>query len=113
MASLAGDRLERGLGERVGLERIRSWIEPRFHREERQLGQELQREHGSTGLQTNMQIETAHPSRCQRRPLCSLPIVCPRREERTDRTAADGVNSGRWLCSLKQAGHGLGFLVPG
>lgn len=42
MASLVGDRLERGLGERVGLERIRSWVEPRFHREERQWGQELQ-----------------------------------------------------------------------
>lgn len=27
MASLAGDRLERGLGKRVGLERIRSWVE--------------------------------------------------------------------------------------
>lgn len=82
MASLAGDRLERGLGERVGLERIRSWIEPRFHREET-VGTGASERAWFHGLQTNMQIETAHPSRCQRRPLCSLPIVCPRREERT------------------------------
>lgn len=38
MASLAGDRLERGLGKRVGLERIRSWVEPRFLWEEMVVG---------------------------------------------------------------------------